>query len=56
MKAAPAAATYAEKNAYDKIGRIFGGEIQKDAIQYTDDMAKFAQKYYVPKTESTDGK
>lgn len=46
MKAAPAAASYAEKNAYDKIGRLFGGEIQKDAIQFNEHVAAFAKAYY----------
>ena len=46
MKAAPAAAAYAEKNAYDKLGRLFGGEIQKDAIQFNENVAAFAKAYY----------
>ena len=46
MKAAPAAASYAEKNAYDKIGRIFGGEIQKNALQFTENIAMFASAFY----------
>jgi hypothetical protein len=46
MKAAPAAAAYAEKNAYDKLGRVFGGEVQKDAIRFTEDWAMYADKVY----------
>jgi len=56
MKAAPAAATYAEKNAYDKIGRVFGGEIQKDAIQYNADMSSFAKEFYGEKPTDEDWK
>jgi len=52
MKAAPAAAAYAEKNAYDKLGRLFGGEIQKDAIQFNENVAAFAKSFYdVPDIE-----
>jgi hypothetical protein len=46
MKAAPAAAAYAEKNAYDKLGRLFGGEIQKDALPFTQNMAMYAEQMY----------
>jgi hypothetical protein len=46
MKAAPAAAAYAEKNAYDKLGRVFGGEVQKDAIRFTEEWAMYADKVY----------
>lgn len=46
MKAAPAAATYAEKNAYDKIGRVFGGEIQKGAIRFTENWGMYAKEFY----------
>ena len=46
MKAAPAAAAYAEKNAYDTIGRVFGGEIQKNAIQFTENVAMYAKAFY----------
>ena len=46
MKAAPAAAAYAEKNAYDKLGRLFGGELQKDAVQFTENMSMYADAAY----------
>jgi len=52
MKAAPAAAAYAEKNAYDSLGRLFGGEIQKDALQFNENMAMYAKAFYeVPEFE-----
>jgi hypothetical protein len=46
MKAAPAAAAYAEKNAYDKLGRLFGGELQKDAIPFTKEWSMYADHVY----------
>lgn len=46
MKAAPSAASYAEKNAYDKLGRAFGGEIQKDAIRFDEGWSMYAQAAY----------
>lgn len=46
MKAAPAAAAYAEKNAYDKLGRVFGGDVQKDAIRFDDNWAMYAEVAY----------
>jgi len=46
MKAAPAAAAYAEKNAYDKLGRLFGGEVQKDAIQFDSNFSMYADAAY----------
>lgn len=46
MKAAPAAAAYAEKNAYDKMGRVFGGEIQKGAIQFNENWSMYAKEFY----------
>lgn len=52
MKAAPAAAAYAEKNAYDKLGRVFGGEIQKNAIQFNENWGMYAKEFYgVPSIE-----
>jgi len=51
MKAAPSAATYAEKNAYDKLGRIFGGEIQKNAIQFTQNITMFSEEVFKPTIE-----
>ena len=52
QKAAPAAAAYAAKNAYDKLGRIFGGEIQKGAIQFDQGLAMYADAFYnVPTLE-----
>ena len=47
-KAAPAAATYAEKNAWDKFGRLFGGEVQKDAIQFNEETAMYARPQFHP--------
>lgn len=46
MKAAPSAATYAEKNAYDKMGRAFGGEVQKDAIRFDEGWSMYMQAAY----------
>lgn len=46
MKAAPAAASYAEKNAYDKLGRLFGGEIQKSAIPFDENFSMYAKAFY----------
>lgn len=46
MKAAPAAATYAEKNAYDKLGLAFGGEMQREAIQYNENWSMYAKAAY----------
>lgn len=51
MKAAPSAASYAEKNAYDKMGRIFGGEIQKNAVQFTQDISLFSSEIFKPTVE-----
>lgn len=53
QKAAPAAAAYAAKNAYDKLGRIFGGEIQKGALQFDQNLAIYADAVYnVPTLEN----
>ncbi len=46
MKAAPAAAAYAEKNAYDKLGLAFGGEMQREAIQFNENWAMYAKENY----------
>lgn len=46
QKAAPAAAAYAEKNAYDKMGALFGGELQKDVVPFTENMATYANAVY----------
>lgn len=51
MKAAPSAASYGFKNAYDKLGRAFGGEIQKKAIQFNENWAMFAKEYFQPLAE-----
>jgi hypothetical protein len=51
MKAAPSAASYAEKNAYDKLGRIFGGEIQKNAIRFNQNIAMFSDEVFKPTIE-----
>lgn len=45
-KANGAAAAYAEKNAYDRLGRAFGGELQKDAIQFTENWTMYAKPMY----------
>lgn len=45
MKAAPSAATYAEKNAFDKFGAIFGGELDKDTEQYTADSSIYGAAF-----------
>lgn len=46
MKALPAAKSYAIKNAYDSIGRIFGGEIQKGALQFNEANAMYVKSFY----------
>lgn len=46
MKAAPAAASYAEKNAWDQLGRLFGGEIQKDTVQFSADTSMYGAAVY----------
>lgn len=46
MKALPAAKSYALKNAFDSIGRIFGGEIQKNAIQFTEGTTMYAKSFF----------
>lgn len=51
MKALPAAATYAEKNAWDKFGRLFGGEIQKGALQFNENIAMYAKQFYDPQPQ-----
>jgi len=46
QKGLPSAASFAFNNAYKKFGRIFGGELQKNAQPFNQDVSMYAKNFF----------